>query len=120
MKRITALMMVPLMVFGMATACTPQKAETAKSVFSKITFYSSLARTLITVAETKYPDNQKVKTALVATRASLKTLESTLATLSAGVDKDESALSVALVRLISDVFDLMAAINQAKSVKMVQ
>lgn len=95
--------------------CTPKQVDTAKTVFSKVSFYSNLARALITVAETHYKDNVKVVTALTATKVSLKTLESLVATINAGLDYDENKLITTLAGLISDVFNLMEAIKDAKA-----
>ena len=107
-----------LMCFAFMSSygCSPQQVDTAKSVFSKVSFYSNLARSLITVAEMNYSDKPKVVTALVAAKASLRTLESLVATINAGLDYSESDLLTALTGLISDVFNLMTAIQDAKSV----
>ena len=96
--------------------CTPKQVDTAKTVFSKVSFYSSLARALITVAETHYKDNTKVVTALTAAKASLRTLEALVSTINAGLDYNEDELIVSLANLILDVFNLMEAIKDVKSV----
>jgi len=114
MKKLVSLLMVPVFVVGMSASCTPQKVETAKAVFAKVAFYVSLAQSLIKVAETNYQSNEKVATALAATRTSLQTVETLLASLEAGLEKDEGKLSTALVALVSDVFALMSAIKAAK------
>ncbi len=122
MKRLRSksLYVIPFVLFGfifMGTyGCTPKQVSTAKSVFSKVSFYSNLARALITVAETRYKDNKKVATALVATKASLRTLESLIATINAGLVYEESELLSKLTCLILDVFSLMDALQAATSV----
>lgn len=118
--RSKSLFVIPfvLMCFGFAGTygCTPQQTETAKSVFSKVSFYSNLARSLITIAQTNYQDKPKVMTALEATKSSLKTLETIMATISAGLDYDEAKLTDALAKLVVDAFDLIQAIKDAKAV----
>ena len=118
--RSKSLYVIPFVLFSfvfMGTyGCTPRQVETAKTVFSKVSFYSNLARALITVAETHYKDNVKVAKALVAAKVSLSTLEALVAAISAGLDYNENELVVGLARLISDVFSLMEAIKGAKSV----
>ena len=117
MKKCVSFLMVPIFTFSMAMACTPQQTATAKQVYTKISFYSNLARSMIKVAELHYQDNAKVATALAATRASLVTLETLVAAIEAGTTKDESGLALALGELVGNVFVLIEAIRQAKSVK---
>jgi hypothetical protein len=116
MKKYVALLLAPMFAFVMVAGCTPTQVNTANIVYSKITFYSGLARSMISVAEANYKDNEKVASALEATRASLLTLETLVASIEAGTNKDESKLAVALGSLVGAVFNLIAAINAAKSV----
>lgn len=115
MKKYVAMLLVPFFALSMTVACTPTQVDTAKSVYSKVTFYSGLARSMISVAEANYQHNPKVAKALAATRAALLTLETLVASLEAGTSKDEAGLAVALGTLVGTVFTLIAAINEAKS-----
>lgn len=99
------------------SACSAQQLETTKVVYSKVAFYVGLAKSIIQVAEARYSDNDKVSTALAATRNSLSTVESLLASIMAGVEKDESKMDAAMKSLIVDVFNLIEAIREAKKVQ---
>jgi hypothetical protein len=113
MTKLTALIMVTMLMISMS--CTPTQVSNAKDVMGKITFYSTMARALITVAENNFADRPKVATALAATKASLATLESALAAVGAGIEKDESKLILAAATLVQNVFVLMNAIREAQS-----
>lgn len=102
-------------IFMGTYGCTPKQVDTAKSVFSKVSFYSNLARSLIVVAEAHYKDNPKVATALSAAKASLKSLETIMNVINAGLDYDESELTQKLAQLVVDVFELIQAIKDAKA-----
>ena len=109
-----SLAIIPLLFIFTLNACTPTQVQTAKDVLGKISFYANMAKTLVAVAETYYADNVKVKAALEATKASLATVESLSAAVSAGIEKDEAKLIAATAVLISNVFVLMNAIKEAK------
>lgn len=115
MKRIIASILIPAFVAATVVGCTPTQTTVAKSTFTKVAFYVDLATQLIKVAETNYASDQKVQTALAATRSALLTVSTLMGTLEAGVEKDESKLSVALVALVSSVFSLMSAIKAAQA-----
>lgn len=115
MKKYIAFLMATVFSISMMAACTPKQTDTVKAVYPKVTFYSNLARSMIQVAETHYASNTKVSAALAATRASLVTLETIVATIEAGTEKDESKLAAALGKLVGDVFVLIDAIKSAKA-----
>jgi vacuolar-type H+-ATPase catalytic subunit A/Vma1 len=115
LNKFVAIMLFPAVM--LAFACTPQQVQSANNVLTKVSFYTALAKSIVQVAETQYADNQKVKTALEATKVSLSTLESVVALVGAGIEKDESKVIVAVVELSKNIFGLIAAIEEAKKAK---
>lgn len=114
-NRLAAVLLIP--AFLLAASCTPQQVNTAKDVLAKVSFYTALAKSLVQVAETQFPDNQKVKTALEATKASLTTLESVVALVGAGIEKNEDKVIIAVADLAGKIFNLIRAIEEARAAK---
>lgn len=112
-----AFVVVPLIFMFALGGCPVSQTQTntAKDVLAKISFYSNMAKTFISIAEAYYADNPKVKTALAATKTSLATVENLAVAISAGFEKDEGKLVAAAAILVKNVFDLMAAIKEAKA-----
>ena len=115
LNKFVAIMMLPM--FLAACSCTPQQVNTANSVLTKVSFYTALAKSLVQVAEAQYADNKKVATALEATKVSLSSVESLVALVGAGIEKDEGKVIVAVVDLAKKIFDLIAAIDAARKAK---
>lgn len=114
-NKFAAIFLIPAFLF--AVSCTPQQVNTAKDVLSKVSFYSALAKSLVQVAETQFPDNPKVKTALEATKASINTLESVVALVGAGIEKNEDKIIIAVADLAGKIFNLIKAIEDARKIK---
>lgn len=106
-----------IFMFAVNATCPPAQTETAKDVLTKVSFYTNMAKTLVTDAETYYADNPKVKSALEATKASLATVDSLAKAISAGIEKDENKIILATADLIRNVFTLVDAIKEAKAAK---
>jgi hypothetical protein len=111
LNKFAAVLLVP--AFLVASSCTPTQVNTANDVLNGISTAISFAKPLIEAAETQFPDKPKVVAALVATRASLSTLESAVAAISAGVEKDWSKLAAAATDLFFKALTLRAAIEEA-------
>jgi hypothetical protein len=109
----TSIMVLPILLFASVVGCTPTQINKAKRIMGQASFYTTMARSLIKVAEGYIADN-KVKTALEATRESLKTVESTIVLIDSGLDKDQVRIITAVTSLMVNVFALAAAIKKAK------
>jgi len=110
-----SVVLLPLFLFGSLTACTPTQVSTAQNVMHQAEFYVDMADALVKVAIAKYSDNPKVRTALVATSASLQTVKRAMQVAGSGLAQDQEALRAAVVSLVVEVFNLAQAIKEAQS-----
>ena len=117
-KKMFAVMLAAMMV--MALACTPEKKDTTHRVLDQAEYYITIAESFVVLSETGWlgdlaDENEKVAGAVDSLKKSLIALKTTVHLVKSGIEKDYMAVIVHTNQLISDIIELVAAIQEAAS-----